>query len=272
MGLITLSLNNVPPRLRGFLTKYLWEINTGVYVGNVSARVRIGILKRCTELLNPESKLIMVYPADNEQGFQIETYGIEYTAIDFDGLQLVRKKQERTLPVRNKKIETSYVVLDLETTGLDVSKDHIVEMGALRIEDSEVTERFQRLIDVPVSADIAKLTGIEPDQIKDKCDIRDALCDLSEFIKGFPVVGYNIRAFDARILQAECRRNQVNFPLTRIIDVLDIVRMDRNVHSYKMYEAAREKGIAVTELHRAIPDSFICYQLYQFYVNQSEGN
>ena len=82
--MIVISLSNVPPKLRGFLTKYLWEISTGVYVGNVNARIRESLWERVTKNSTEISKAIMVFPSDNEQGFDFMNMGLH-------GKQLIMK-------------------------------------------------------------------------------------------------------------------------------------------------------------------------------------
>ena len=270
MALTVISLNNVPPRLRGYLTKYLWEINTGVYIGNVSKRVRDNLWKRCIDTLKDDSKVIMAYPADNEQGFDIEAFGGGFAPADFDGITLVRKQHSQlSRPTAGIKTE-DYIVLDLETTGLDVSRDHIIEIGALHISEGQIIDRFHRITDVAIPEEILKLSGqgLADDQEKSKCDVHSALQDLSSFIGGRTVVGYNIRTFDARGMQSECRQNNVEFPFTKVIDVIDLVRKDPDTHNTKMYSVAKEKGIEVTMPHRAIPDCFVCNELYQFYLHK----
>ena len=69
-------------------------------------------------------------------------------------------------------------------------------------------------------------------------------------------------------MQSECRQNNVEFPFTKVIDVIDLVRKDPDTHNTKMYSVAKEKGIEVTMPHRAIPDCFVCNELYQFYLHK----
>ena len=250
MGLTVISLTSVPPRLRGFLTKYLWEINTGVYVGELSAKVREKLWDRCTKEVTEGSRAVLVYPSSNEQGFSIESFGEKYKKVDFDGIE--------------------YIVLDCETTGIDVNNDRIIEIGALYIKDSEIEGIYHTLInaDTELTDEIKRLTGIKDDELRNGINIKDALSGLVEFIGTKPVIGYNVRNFDAKILQKESKRNQVPFPLTRVIDVFDIARRDSTLTKYKLEDVANAKGIVVREKHRALSDCYTCYDIYQYYINQ----
>ena len=82
-------MTNCPPRLRGDLSKWLCEINTGVYVGNVSSRVRDAVWDRvCQNLKNGQATL--VYTAAGEQRMEFRTHNTSWEAVDFDGRQVLR--------------------------------------------------------------------------------------------------------------------------------------------------------------------------------------
>ena len=86
--MIVLTLMDCPPALRGDLTKWLQEVNTGVYVGQVSARVRDGIWERVCE--NAKSgRATMVFSANNEQRMDFRVHNTSWEPIDFDGLKLI---------------------------------------------------------------------------------------------------------------------------------------------------------------------------------------
>ena len=270
MGLTVISLTSVPPRLRGFLTKYLWEINTGVYVGELSAKVREKLWDRCTKEVTEGSRAVLVYPSSNEQGFSIESFGEKYKKVDFDGIQLILEPSHRSALIPQKQILDEYIVLDCETTGIDVNNDRIIEIGALYIKDSEIEGIYHTLInaDTELTDEIKRLTGIKDDELRNGINIKDALSGLVEFIGTKPVIGYNVRNFDAKILQKESKRNQMSVPFTRVIDVYDIARRDSTLTKYKLEDVANAKGIVVREKHRALSDCYTCYDIYQYYINQ----
>ena len=270
MGLTVISLTSVPPRLRGFLTKYLWEINTGVYVGEISAKVREKLWERCTKEVVDGSRAVLVFPSNNEQGFVIDSFGEKYKKVDFDGIQLILTQSHRSELLPQKQILDEYIVLDCETTGVDTDHDRIIEIGALYIKDHEIEGIYQTLINTGacLTDDIKRLTGITDDELRSGKDIKEALSELGEFIGTKTVIGYNVRNFDAKIIQKECKRNQVLFPFTRVFDILDIVRRDSTLTKYRLEEVANAKGIVVRDKHRALADCYTCYDIYQHYINQ----
>ena len=88
-------MTNCPPRLRGDLSKWLCEINTGVYVGNVSSRVRDAVWDRvCQNLKNGQATL--VYTAAGEQRMEFRTHNTSWEAVDFDGIKLMRRPLPQT--------------------------------------------------------------------------------------------------------------------------------------------------------------------------------
>ncbi len=89
MAMLTVVTENVPPRLRGRLAIWLLEIRAGVYVGDVSRRVREMIWEQVT-LLAEEGNVAMAWACNNESGFDFQTFGYNRREpVDFDGLRLV---------------------------------------------------------------------------------------------------------------------------------------------------------------------------------------
>ncbi|WP_454294218.1 type I-E CRISPR-associated endoribonuclease Cas2e [Salana multivorans] len=81
-------LTAVPPSLRGVLTRWLFEIAPGVFVGRVSARVRDRLWLRIEQGIG-RGRAILVHSARNEQGLAFRVHGHDWTPVDFDGLELM---------------------------------------------------------------------------------------------------------------------------------------------------------------------------------------
>lgn len=89
MSMLVVVTENVPPRLRGRLAIWLLEIRAGVYVGNVSRRVREMIWEQC-EKLHEDGNVVMAWGASSESGFDFQTLGQNRRVpVEFDGLRLV---------------------------------------------------------------------------------------------------------------------------------------------------------------------------------------
>ncbi|MCX4429262.1 type I-E CRISPR-associated endoribonuclease Cas2e [Streptomyces mirabilis] len=88
-SMITLTMSAVPEHLRGALSRWLLEVTPQMYVGTVSAKVRDQLWDAIVACIE-EGVAVMVYPAANEQGFELRTAGQHRrNPIDFDGLTLV---------------------------------------------------------------------------------------------------------------------------------------------------------------------------------------
>lgn len=98
--MIVITLNDCPIALKGDLTKWLLEISPGVYVGQVSARVRDNLWDRVCALIK-DGKATMVYSAKNEQHLDFRVHGNEWEPIEFDGIKLIL----RPSTARIKKLE-----------------------------------------------------------------------------------------------------------------------------------------------------------------------
>lgn len=86
--MIVLVLSACPPGLRGFLTRWLMEISAGVFVGNVSARVRELLWERVVEMTRT-GRAILVCPANNEQRLSYRIHGHHWQPIDVEGVTLM---------------------------------------------------------------------------------------------------------------------------------------------------------------------------------------
>jgi CRISPR-associated protein Cas2 len=89
MAMLVVVTEAVPPRLRGRLAVWLLEVRAGVYVGNVSRRVREMIWEHCEALID-DGNIVMAWQANTESGFDFQTLGENRRVpVDHDGLRLV---------------------------------------------------------------------------------------------------------------------------------------------------------------------------------------
>jgi CRISPR-associated protein Cas2 len=90
MTMLVVVAENVPPRLRGRLAVWLLEIRAGVYVGNVTRRVREIIWEQICALTE-DGNVAMAWASSNESGFEFQTVGPNRRVpVDHDGIRLVR--------------------------------------------------------------------------------------------------------------------------------------------------------------------------------------
>jgi CRISPR-associated protein Cas2 len=87
--MIVVSLEVCPPSLRGDITKWLLEIDTNVYAGNMSARVRDELWNKISKAARTTGRAIMAFDSKNEQGMDFYVHNCQWEPTDFDGLKLM---------------------------------------------------------------------------------------------------------------------------------------------------------------------------------------
>ncbi len=284
--MIVLTLTDCPARLRGDLTKWLIEINTGVYVGNVSARVRDELWDRVCEHVK-EGRATLVYSARNEQGMAFRVHNTKWEPVDFDGITLMRRPAQATMAEQPNSAPTlmraeqrmlaqrnasrpmrtmeNYVVIDLETTGLSAAHDDVIELAALRVREGNKTDTFERLIrmDRGLPPSITALTGITDKMLAEQGVLRKkALSEFIEFLGSDVIVAHNA-PFDISFLRAACKSETINMPRSRVIDTLDMARKRlKGLSDYRLSTVASALGLQASGLHRAMPDCELLYRVY----------
>ena len=89
MSMVVIVTENVPPRLRGRLAIWLLEVRAGVYIGDVSKRIREMLWEQIT-VLSETGNVVMAWATNSESGFEFQTYGENRRIpVDLDGLRLV---------------------------------------------------------------------------------------------------------------------------------------------------------------------------------------
>ena len=162
-----------------------------------------------------------------------------------------------------------FVVIDLETTGLDPAQDKIIEIGAVRYVDGQEEEVFEQLINpgIPIPDFITKLTGITDKAVAKSPGLNEIFDSLTAFISSSPIIGHQIN-FDAAFLEHHFRTTYNDFAdwdnesqrfkyLSNIrIDTLFLSRIFLPfLHRFKLSTVAAYFGTDLERAHRAIEDA-----------------
>ena len=157
----------------------------------------------------------------------------------------------------------TFVSFDLETTGLDSRTDFIIELGAVKVVDGVITERYQQFVKPPVRIPqfIQKLTGITNEMVADAPVFEDVVDDLYDFLGDHPLVAHNIY-FDHNFLDVK-RAAIDGIPLkNKLMDTLSLVRTLRyDSINHKLGTVAEFYGLSKEGAHRADADAVMVADL-----------
>ncbi len=152
-----------------------------------------------------------------------------------------------------------YVALDLETTGLDPTRDRVIEIGAVAFTPSQVTSTLEQLVDPgrAVPDTVLRLTGIRQEELRGAASPEAALGRLAEFVRGRQPVGHGAR-LDVDFLEAAGLWD----PSQQILDTLDIARiLLPTAASHSLPLLSTEMGFNQPRPHRALDDADATRQL-----------
>lgn len=160
------------------------------------------------------------------------------------------------------------VVFDLESTGLDLVNDRIIQLSYIKAYPDGKEERKNLLINPgkPIPAEVEKLTGITDDDVKDAPTFKQVAADLAKTFTGCDFAGYNSNHFDIPLLAEEFLRTGIDFDFSRcrLIDAQAIFfKMEkRNLAAAYKYYCGRKMEDDF-QAHRADQDTEATYRVLQ---------
>jgi len=289
--MVVITLEKCPLSLRGDLTKWLLEISLGVYVGQVSARVRDELWQRVCEEVK-SGRATMAYSARNEQHLKFRVHNTVWEPIDFDGLVLMMRPNAKRLSEHasdaigfsqasqmqkaraskrkeNSKEPKEYVVVGIETSGLDPENDDIIEIGAIKVVLGDVVGQYQTLVqsDRDLSESITEVTGITNDDLAHGMDIEEALTNFVEFVENYPLVMHNSK-YGTSFLEAALEEYDIEELDNNIIDIVSLSKK-KNIGNERdtLDSLCSSLGIERNEKHRALDDCMKIRDLFSKLIN-----
>ena len=183
-------------------------------------------------------------------------YGVEaYLVDDIKGMIVNSKGQT---------FDSEFVVFDLETTGFSAAQDKIIEIGAVKIKDGEIVDRFSTFVNPerPIPFRIEDLTGINDVMVKDSPKIEEVLPKFMEFCKDSIMVAHNAD-FDMSFIEANCRCMDIPCEFT-VIDTVGLSRfLVTGLARYKLDTVAKALGVPLGNHHRAVDDAECTARIFQ---------
>lgn len=167
----------------------------------------------------------------------------------------------------------SFVVFDIETTGLSPKECKITEIGAIKIEHGEITDKFSQLINpgVPIPPNITDLTGITDEMVADKPHIDSVMPEFLEFCHGCAVVAHNAQ-FDCGFIRYNAAELNLEFH-NKTVDTLKLSReLFPNERKHSLDAICKRLGVSLENHHRAVDDATATAEIFLKFVELAHKN
>ncbi|CAM3749041.1 PolC-type DNA polymerase III [Alkalicoccus chagannorensis] len=177
-------------------------------------------------------------------------YGVEANLVD-DGVPIAYNASDRSLK------EDTYVVFDVETTGLSAVYNKVIELAAVKIQNGEVVDSFESFADPgePLSATITNLTGITDDMVRGEPEPGEVLQQFKEWSGDDVLVAHNA-SFDMAFLNAGYQRIGLEKAHNPVIDTLELGRLlYPHFKNHRLNTLCKKFNIELVSHHRAIYDA-----------------
>ena len=184
-------------------------------------------------------------PSDSD--FKV-IYGVEaYLVDDLKGMVTDSQNQD---------LDADYVVFDLETTGFSPETNRIIEIGAVKVQNGKIVDKFSTFVNpqVPIPFRIEQLTSINDSMVIDAPVIADILPEFMKFCEGCVMVAHNAH-FDMSFIKKNCQRLDIPCKPT-IVDTVALARvLLPNLNRFKLDTVAKALGVSLENHHRAVDDA-----------------
>ena len=191
-------------------------------------------------------------------------YGVEAYLLDD-----LRKPVENP---QGQSLDSTYVVFDLETTGFSPVENKIIEIGAVKVENGEITEKFSTFVnpEVPIPFRIEELTSISDNMVLDAPTIEKILPEFLKFCEGAVMVAHNA-SFDMSFIEENCRRQGLAREFTSV-DTVELARfLLPHLHNAKLDTVAKALNVSLENHHRAVDDAGCTAEIFVKFLDMLKG-
>ena len=195
---------------------------------------------------------------DKDDPFKV-IYGVEGYLVD-DLTKIAENEKGQNL-------EGTYVVFDIETTGFSAVTDRIIEIGAVKVEDGKITDKFSTFVNPkrPIPFRITELTGITDEMVIGSPDIETILPQFIEFIGDAVLVAHNA-SFDVGFIEQNCKRQKIEADFT-YVDTVALARvLLPALNRFKLDTVAKALNISLENHHRAVDDAGCTAEIFVKFV------
>ena len=206
---------------------------------------------------------VQAFPTANHAVHDMEDfkviYGVEaYLVDDMRGAVTNDKGQN---------LRDDFVVFDIETTGFSPVKNRIIEIGAVKVCNGEITEHFSSFVNphTPIPFEIERLTGINDNMVANAPDIEDVLPAFLEFSKGCVLVAHNA-SFDMSFIVENMKNQGIEADLTYVDTVAISRAVLTDMAKHTLYSISKKLGIVLENHHRAVDDAEATAKIFEKFI------
>lgn len=210
---------------------------------------------------------VQVYPeaskAAKKNGIKM-IYGLEANVVN-DSVAVVMAPQPLELK------SATYIVFDIETTGLSVTQNKIIEIAAVKVEDGKEIDRFATFVNPHerIPYNIQQLTNINDEMVKDAPELEPVIRDFVEFAGDGVLVAHNAR-FDMGFIQASLKQLGMPELPNPVLDTLELARLlYPKMKNHRLNTLADKYKVALESHHRAIDDTIALAGILNGLVNDA---
>ena len=179
------------------------------------------------------------------------------TALEQDSMFELKDKYNQKISGK------TIVVFDIETTGLDHENDQIIELGAVKIENGNIIEKFSTFVKPTkkIPYEVVDLTGITEEMVADAPPIDLVIKEFYDFTRDCVLSGHNVINFDIKFIKREGENHGLEFN-NSIIDTMNEARASKlKITRYNLGTVTKALGIVLEGAHRAWNDAYATAQV-----------
>ena len=196
-------------------------------------------------------------------------YGMEGYLVD-DDIKIIIANQNASSSISK---EDTFVVFDIETTGLSFSNDRITEIGAVKIKNGCIVDSINWLINPqkPIPQNVQELTGITDETVKNSPTFKEIANKLKEYFGNNPIVAHNA-LFDYTFIRNAMEESESSIDNT-VIDSLEMAKMIfPNYKRYNLKTLCKHLNINLENHHRASDDAIATAELFKIMLEKYDGD
>ena len=227
----------------------------------VHGSVRLNLMNKLCLYVD---KIALATPIEKEQEEQ-NMPKIEGNVVEIEKLTALEQDTMfgRAINYNDKISGKTIVVFDIETTGLDPATDQIIELGAVKIVDGNIVEKFSTFVKPTkkIPYEVEDLTGISNEMVENAPPIEYVIKEFYDFTRGCTLSGHNIIGFDIKFVRREAENLGLDFD-NPIIDTLNEARSKLlKLSKFNLGTVVKYLGLTLEGAHRAWNDAYATAQV-----------